>query len=334
MQAAAYVWENSMVECVSGSLPDWADVFNEEMGDFWSGEVVWNQSMAEYTTFKIGGLAQGMAFPCGLNEMAMLVKGLRKLDLPWRVIGGGSNILVADDGLPGMTIVFNKGFAKIAILREAEDRVYVRVQAGCSLARFVNWCQEQGLSGMEFAAGIPGTVGGALRMNAGAWSSDISKVVTALTIMDGKGGYSVKGRNEVNFSYRSWGEEDHNLAMEGVFLLRRADKATVALHCRKNIARRKLSQPYGVASCGSFFKNPAGQKSAGQLIEEAGLKGVRVGQAQVSEKHGNFLVNRGGATAREMVRLMQLVQSEIKEKFNIFLEPEVRLLGFKAGNLG
>lgn len=329
MQAAAYVWEGRVVEGMGGSLPGWADVFNEEMGDFWGGEVIWNQPMAEYTTYKIGGPAEGMAFPCGLNEMAMLVKGLRRLDLPWRIIGGGSNILVADEGLPGMTIVFNKGFSRIAVLREVENRVYVRVQAGCSLARFVSWCREQGLAGMEFAAGIPGTVGGALRMNAGAWSSDISKVVTALTIMDEKGGYCVKGRNEVDFTYRSWGEDDHNLAMEGVFLLQRCSRETVASRCRENIARRKLSQPYGLASCGSFFKNPPTGKSAGQLIEEAGLKGTQVGKAMVSEQHANFLVNIGDATAHEMVQLMQLVQSEVKEKFGIFLEPEVRLLGFR-----
>ena len=334
MQAAAYVWENPMVECKSEPLPEWADVFNEEMGDFWSGEVIWNQPMSEYTTLRIGGVAQGMAFPCGLNEMAMLVKGLRRLDLPWRVIGGGSNILVADEGLPGMTIVFNKGFSRIAILREVGERVYVRVQAGCSLARFVSWCEEQGLSGMEFAAGIPGTVGGALRMNAGAWSSEMSAVVTALTIMDEKGCYCVKGRNEVDFRYRSWGEDDHNLAMEGVFLLRRSTREVVAQQCREAIALRKLNQPYGVASAGSFFKNPAGEKSAGQLIDEAGLKGVQVGQARVSEKHANFLVNLGGATATDMIKLMQLVQSEVKERFAIFLEPEVKLLGFRAGSLG
>ncbi len=329
MQAAASVIMSSMVEC-STSLPDWGSDFNESMGDFWNGEVIWNQLLSDYTTYRIGGPAEGMAFPCGLNEMALLVQGLRKLDLPWRVIGGGSNILVADEGLPGMTVVFNKGFSKVNILREVKDRVYVRVQAGCSLARFVSWCSDQGLSGMEFASGIPGTVGGALRMNAGAWSADISQVVTAVTVMDGKGCYCVKGRDEVDFSYRSWGEDQANLAMEGVFLLRRTSVQEVKASCRELLARRKLSQPYGQASCGSFFKNPPGDKSAGALIEEAGLKGTMVGQARVSEKHGNFLVNTGQATAREMVQLMQLVQSEVKEKFGVFLEPEVRLLGFRA----
>ncbi len=330
MQAAACVWDSSMVECTSLPLPAWADDFNDTMGDFWSGEVIWNQPMAEYTTYRVGGPAEGMAFPCGLNEMALLIQGLRKMDLPWRVIGGGSNILVADEGLQGMTIVLNKGFSKISILREADNRVYVRAQAGCSLARFVSWCMEQGLSGLEFAAGIPGTVGGALRMNAGAWSSDISQVVTAVTIMDGKGYYCVKGRDEVDFSYRSWGEDQEKLAMEGVFLLRRADKGAVKRACRELIARRKLNQPYGKASCGSFFKNPSGiGESAGALIEQAGLKGAQVGNAGVSEKHGNFLLNKGGATAHEMVQLMQLVQSEVKEKFGVFLEPEVKLMGFR-----
>lgn len=314
----------------AGPLPAWATVFNDEMGDFWSGEVIWNQPMSEYTTLGLGGPAEAMAFPCGLNEMAMLVQGLRKLDLLWRVIGGGSNILVADDGLPGMTIVFNKGFSKISILRESGKRVYVRVQAGCTLGRFVNWCVDEGLSGMEFAVGIPGTVGGAMRMNAGAWNSEIAQRLTAVTIMDEKGCYCVKSRDELDYSYRSWGESQGKLAMEGVFLLERGKKKEIKAKCGELMSRRKLAQPVGVASAGSFFKNPSKGPSAGELIDQAGLKGVAIGGAQVSKKHGNFLINTGKATAQEMVQLMQLVQSEVKEKFAIFLEPEVKLLGFRG----
>ncbi|MEN8139925.1 MAG: UDP-N-acetylmuramate dehydrogenase [Thermodesulfobacteriota bacterium] len=314
------------------ALPLWAEIFNDEMGDFWSGEVRWNQPLAPYTTYNIGGPAEGMVFPGGINEIAYLIQGLRKLDLPWRVIGGGSNILVADEGLAGMTLVFRKSFGKIKVVREVNDKVYVRVQAGCSLGKLVSWALDQGLSGLEFATGIPGTVGGALRMNAGAWGAEICQLITSVTVMGGEGCYCIKGQDDLNFSYRSWGEGPGRLAMEAVLQLKRRPRDQVAERCREAKARRKLSQPQGVASCGSFFKNPPGVVSAGALIDQAGLKGVRVGDAQVSEKHGNFLINRGQATAREMIKLMQLVQSEVKEKHGLFLEPEVQLLGFAQGD--
>ena len=308
-------------------MPAWSSVFNEAMVDFWGGEVLWQQSMAEYTTYKVGGPAEAMVFPCGIKELGGLLSGVRQLDIPWRVIGGGSNILVADEGLLGVTIVLNKGFAAKEVVQDSEGAVLVKVETGSSLASFVNWCVEHCLTGMEFAVGIPGSVGGALVMNAGAFGGDISKVLSMVTLMDEQGNVTTKDASEMNYGYRHWGEEAGQIALEGFFLLRRGDKQAIRTSCRKLLESRRTHQPVG-PSCGSFFKNPPGDDSAGALIDRAGLKGIQVGGAMVSTKHANFLVNKGKATAKDLVRLMQLIQSEVKEKFGVFLEPEVKLLGF------
>jgi UDP-N-acetylmuramate dehydrogenase len=308
-------------------MPAWSSIFNEAMATFWGGEVLWQQSMSQYTTYKVGGPAQAMVFPCGIKELANLLEGVRRLDIPWRVIGGGSNILVSDEGLEGITIVLNKGYAAKTIVQDNHDSVLVKVETGCSLAGFVNWCIDHSLTGMEFAVGIPGSVGGALVMNAGAFGGEISRVLSIVTLMNEQGDVIEKQASDMNYSYRHWGEEEGQIALEGLFLLRRGDKQAIRNSCLKLLEKRRGHQPIG-PSCGSFFKNPDGFEAAGALIEKTGLKGVKVGGAAVSMKHANFLLNTGGATAQDLVSLMQLVQSEVKGEFGVFLEPEVKLLGF------
>jgi UDP-N-acetylmuramate dehydrogenase len=325
--------ESSMSEgYASCALPSWAGAFNDEMIDYWAGEVLWNHDMANFTTYRVGGTAEAIIFPTGINELAQLLKGIKRLNIPCRLIGGGSNILVADEGLCGITLIVGRRFANIEVIKEVADRVYVKIEAGCSLGRFVSWCIEQGLSGLEFAAGIPGTVGGALVMNAGAWGSEISQVLTSVTVMDENGDYAVKDIDNFHYSYRSWGEPTGRIAVEGVFHLRRADKMAIKKACQQLVANRKQCQPKE-ASCGSFFKNPEHGKPAGQLIDEAGLKGARFGGAMVSPLHANFLVNTGDASAHDLIGLMKVVQVEVKKKFGVLLVPEVKLLGFGVNTL-
>ena len=308
-------------------MPAWSSIFNEAMASLWGGEVLWQQPMSQYTTYKVGGPAQAMVFPCGIKELVNLLEGVRCLDIPWRVIGGGSNILVSDEGLQGITIVLNKGYGTKTIIRDTQDSVLVKVETGCSLASFVNWCIDHGLTGMEFAVGIPGSVGGALVMNAGAFGGEISRVLSGVTLMTEQGEVIEKQASDMNYSYRHWGEEEGQIALEGLFLLRRGDKQAIRHRCLSLLESRRQHQPIG-PSCGSFFKNPEGAETAGSLIDQAGLKGVKVGGAAVSMKHANFLLNTGGATAQDLVSLMQLVQSEVKGKYGVFLQPEVKLLGF------
>lgn len=326
---AAFVMEREGMAMVR-EMPAWSSVFNDGMADFWGGEVLWQQPMSEYTTYRVGGPAQAMVFPCGIRELAGLLDGVRRLDIPWRVIGGGSNILVSDKGLEGVTIVLNKGFSAKTIVHELDDHVLVKVETGCSLASFVNWCVEHGLTGMEFAVGIPGSIGGAIVMNAGAFGGEISKVLGSVTLMNSQGEVVEKEAGRMNYTYRNWGEERGQIALEGLFALRRGDRQAIRTSCRKLLGKRQTHQPKG-PSCGSFFRNPPGAETAGYLIEKAGLKGTRVGGAEISMIHANFLINRGNASARDLVRLMELVQKEVEQKFGVFLEPEVKLLGFEPG---
>ncbi len=308
-------------------LPIWSGAFNDEMADFWSGEVTWNESMAKYTTFKVGGVADAIVFPRGRNEFSLLVQGLRRLNVPWVVVGRGSNLVVADEGIRGMVIVLGRNFAAIEMDQKDDASAVVKVQAGCSLAKLVKWSAEQGLTGLEFAAGIPGSVGGAIVMNAGAWQREMKDVLSLVTTMDTKGCFCLTKTAEMNFAYRSWGEVRGKIALEGFFTLKKDSSERIKAKCREYQKLRRKRQPVNMDSGGSFFKNPAQGKVAGQLIEEAGLKGYRVGGAMVSPVHANFIVNTGGATAADIVALMHSVQQRVREKFGISLEPEVKFLG-------
>ena len=319
-------WDNRRAE--DKKLPDWADLFNDLMIDFWCGEMLWNTSMADFSAYRVGGKAEAVIFPLGINELSLLVQGLRKLDINWLVLGRGTNILVADEGIKGVVIILGRSFCSMEEIPQPDDAVLVRVKGGCSMARLVNWCTEQGLSGLEFAAGIPGSVGGATVMNAGAWGSQVSDVIHSIITMDSKGALLGRRREDMHPGYRGWNEPEEMIAVETTFKLHKADKKKIAEKCRENISRRKKLQPMDVISCGSFFKNPAPGKPAGRLIEEAGLKGFKIGNVMVSDKHANFIINTGGATAADIVGLMRHVQNRVWRHCGIRLEPEVRLLGF------
>ena len=309
-------------------LPDWAADFFEMIRDFRRGELKWNCSMAELSSFRVGGVAQAAVFPRSLNELSHLVQGMREMNLPWRVIGRGTNILVSDSGLEGVVVVLGRDFCSMEQIETGgSDYVHVRVMAGCSLAMVISRCAEQGLSGLEFAAGIPGSVGGATAMNAGAFGGEMADVLSSVIIMDREGICRKKRRNEMQPVYRSWNEGPDMTAVETIFKLKKTDPKTIAARCREIIAQRKERQPWHAMSCGSFFKNPDGM-AAGKLIEEAGLKGFQLGGARVSEKHANFIVNTGTATAADIVRLMELIRERVLVKSGFLLEPEVKLLGF------
>jgi UDP-N-acetylmuramate dehydrogenase len=310
-------------------MPDWLPVFNDEMADFWIGEMLWNTSLDSYTTFRVGGAAEALVFPRGVKELSQLIQGLRKINVPYHIIGRGSNIVVSDKGVRGVVIVFGRNFSSRQILEESVESVLVRVEAGHSLSGLVNWSVEKGLSGLEFAVGIPGTVGGAIVMNAGAWEGEIKDVIASVTMMDGKGNSITRKRDAIDFAYRSWGEAESMIAVEGVFTLKKSDPAIIKSRCLDLHGRRKNKQPQNMPSGGSFFKNPPGNKSAGQLIDEAGLKGHRVGDAEVSSVHANFIVNDGSATAADLIELMHIVQQRVEETSGISLQPEVRFLGWE-----
>lgn len=278
--------------------------------------------MSTLSTLKVGGPVAGVCYPASTADLSSLLKALSLLTIPWQVVGRGSNILVADRGLAGVVILLGSELGRIQPL--AGDGL-IHVEAGRSLAGLIDWCAERGLSGLEFAAGIPGTVGGALKMNAGAWGHEMSEVVEAAELMSREGGISRHEFQPGELSYRSWPGLGENIITAVVFRLRSASPEKIKARCRELSRRRREKQP-NMASAGSFFKNPHSE-AAGRLIEAAGLKGLKSGGAMVSMKHANFLVNNQGATARDFLRLMRLVQEKVKAASGIDLEPEVRLMG-------
>jgi UDP-N-acetylmuramate dehydrogenase len=298
----------------------------------WPGMISWDIPLAPYTTFKVGGPAHALVVPESKEQVAVLVNGCREKGLPWCVIGGGSNLLVADEGFPGVVILLGREFAAISKNDTIDEgKIQVEVEAGCSLSRLLNWCGEQQLSGFEFAVGIPGSVGGAVAMNAGAWGCEIKDVLVSLLLIE-NGEMVLRPREELVFKYRDWHRLADTVVLSATFALEQGDGTMIKETCRKYLEARRTKQPVGKPTAGSFFKNPA-QAAAGRLMEDAGLKGARVGGAMVSEVHANFIVNGGGATAADIIGLMKQAKARVKEVCGIDLEPEVRFLGFDPEEL-
>jgi UDP-N-acetylmuramate dehydrogenase len=310
-----------------------AENLKERLRKFWPGAVRWQVSMAEFTTLKVGGPAQALVLPVDTAEVVLLVNGCRREKIPWCVVGGGSNLLVADEGFPGLVIVLGRDFGDIRVSgKDSCGRTLVEVEAGCRLARLLSWCQDKGLSGLEFAVGIPGTVGGAVVMNAGAWGREIKDVLSALTWL-ASGIVTSRDRAELDFVYRCWQRSADAVVLSATFALTTEDSAKIGAACREHVMARRSKQPVAHGVAGSFFKNPDGGAAAGKLIEEAGLKGARVGGAEVSAVHANFIVNTGNATTADIIKLMDLVRERVWAAHQVWLEPEVDFIGV-AGERG
>lgn len=304
----------------------------EQLGKYWEGEVQWNCALAKLTTLKVGGPAEAVVKPKSLRQLQRVTQGLNAEGMPWLVIGRGSNILASDAGIEGVVIVLDDEFSVIRSVAEEElaaghsPEGTVHVEAGCSLAKLGRWCRVHSLSGLEFAAGIPGSVGGAIVMNAGAWGHEIKDVLSAVELLNSDGKVFTEKPHEGDFSYRKWHKLGGRTVVGGVFKLIPSNSVAIGARIQHYVEQRNIKQPRGLASAGSFFKNPPGD-SAGRLIEKAGLKGKTVGGAQISEKHANFLVNTGAACAQDFYDLMGIVQRIVAERFNITLEAEVQLVG-------
>ncbi len=293
-------------------------------------EVLWNCSLAPYTSFGIGGPAEALIEVESIAELQRLICFVSEHDLPWRFIGRGSNLLVGDDGFGGVVFLFGKNMSGVKLLeRSMTGGIRVRVSAGCSLARLLNWCVEHDCEGLEFAAGIPGSVGGAALMNAGAFGEDMSGIIEAMEVVSFANGVEELPRQQLDFDYRCWSNQGLGKAKRIVtsvdLILRRGEKTVIRKRCSDNTAKRKKNQPKIEKNAGSFFKNPP-DDSAGRLIEASGLKGMRCGGAMVSLIHANFIVNTGTATAKDVCRLMKMVTKKVEKDSGIRLFPEVHFL--------
>ena len=284
-------------------------------------ELRFQEPMAKHTSFRIGGPVSVMAFPKTREELALILKTSALLDCRTAILGAGTNVLAPDEGLDGLVICLKDCLDGI----EQLDETRIRVMAGVTMSRAAVFAANVGLSGMEFAHGIPGSVGGGVYMNAGAYGGEISGICESVEIMDRNGNIRILPNKEMEFSYRhSALEESGEIVISAVFALTKGDPDTIRAKMKELIGKRSASQPLDLPSAGSAFKRPVGGYAAA-LIDDAGLKGYRVGGAAISEKHAGFAVNLGGATAEDVRALLQQVSRIVYEKSGIRLEPEVRI---------
>lgn len=282
--------------------------------------------MGPYTTLRIGGKADWFIQPKDSSELKQLLDVARSRNIPWFVLGKGSNLLVSDRGVRGLVIHLVSPRQGIKIKPLKNTQVLLEVEAGVPLSRLVRWGIRNHLKGLEFLAGIPGSVGGAWAMNAGSYGKEIKNVTTYLKVLSPGGGVARKGKRHLFFSYRNLKLEPGEVILSGGLKVSLGEVEAVQQEARRLWSQRRSAQPLGQPSCGSVFKNPPGA-FAGELIERAGLKGVERGKAQVSTRHANFIVNQGGARAKDVLNLMNLIRTRVRRQFGVLLEPEVRLWG-------
>ncbi len=285
-------------------------------------EIRTDEPMRYHTTFAIGGPADLFLLPRATEDLASVLAALRKRSVPFLLLGNGSNMLVSDKGVRG-AVVCTSELDDVRVHRNGT----MTVEAGALLSKISGRAQRAGLSGIEFAAGIPGSLGGAVFMNAGAYDGQMAEIVIQTTYLDGKGGFHELLGSEHCFKYRQSIFKEHPdwTVMRSTIKLQDGDPAAILAKMMDFAHRRREKQPLNFPSAGSTFKRPEGY-FAGQLIEDAGLKGASVGAAQVSEKHAGFLINRGGATCDDMLKLIELVQKRVLERFGVKLECEVRII--------
>jgi len=283
--------------------------------------VAWQAPLAAHTSLRIGGPAEALVRVESCEEIAAILALARENNLPWRMLGKGSNVLIADEGLAGMTLILGDQFRRL----EKTGAEEIAVGAAVALPAVSHFCQEHGLAGLEFAAGIPGSVGGAVVMNAGVNGCQIADCLWEIDIC-GENGIQTLPVTELRFAYRAWLDAAKWLGAAVIcavrFRLRADDPGAIAARIRQYQETRRASQPQGAMSAGCFFKNPPGD-SAGRLIDTCGLKGRRVGDAMVSPAHANFLVNCGQATAADMRELARQVREAVHSRHGIHLEQEI-----------
>lgn len=290
-------------------------------------EVAINEPLSKHTTYGIGGPAEIMVFPENKTDLIQIIRTARKMNQPVSILGSGSNILISDNGIKGVVISLKNTLKLIEI---ENQKLYA--ECGSMLGRIVKQAVKHNLIGLENLNGVPGTLGGALVMNAGAWGGEISENLVQVELIDEDGKLRYLQKNEINFSYRQSSFNKKDILLSAEFLLKKADKEIINKNFVEAQTGRKSTQPLNKRSAGSLFKNPKGH-SAGKLIDEAGLKGFSIGQAKISDKHANFFINEGNASSKDMLQLIKKAHQTVKEKFNINLELEVKLMGFNKSEV-
>ncbi len=310
------------------------EALKESLKKQFQDRILFDEPMARHTTLKVGGPADMYIMPMDEKELIQLIQQLNEYQVDYMVMGRGSNLLVSDAGVRLAVISLAKGFKTIQGVESHAGGVCVRAMAGARLAALCRYALCRNLAGMNFALGIPGSVGGAVLMNAGAAGGSMEQVVQRLKILSPDGEIYEVDRSAMTWGYRRLsihgrheGELKHFTVLSADFVLYPEDPAALRAQARHIVRQRSATQPHGVASAGCFFQNPETGGPAGKLIDLCGLKGFRIGDAQVSDIHANFIVNRGRATAREILKVADHVAKTVYETFSVRLQPEVKIIG-------
>jgi len=282
-----------------------------------------NEPMKKHTTFRIGGPADVLVKPATITEIEQVLQCCEEQAVPYYVVGNGSNLLVGDEGIRGVVLQLGNDFSEVEVCED--DTIWV--QAGCRLSKVANLAAEHALTGMEFAAGIPGTIGGAVMMNAGAYGGEMKDIIECVTLLTPDREVLILPQDQMEFGYReSIVSKENYIVLEAKLRLQKGEPEAIEAKMKEYSEARRSKQPLEYPSAGSTFKRPEGYY-AGKLIMDAGLAGYRVGDAQVSEKHCGFVINCGQATAKDVTAVMNDVIHRVAEAYQVELEPEVRKIG-------
>ncbi len=312
--------------------------FGKEINEIVKGRIKFNEPLSEHTSLRVGGPANYWVEPKDLEDLRAILQFALNRHLPWKVLGEGTNILARDRGFRGLIISLRgDSFQKLEFNEDTSYTSYEcwkrecckrKVVAGAAviLSKLVSEAAERGLGGLEFAVGIPGTVGGAVVMNAGVQSACLGDVISSVKVLSLREGISFLGKDELGFGYRRSNLGKEEVILEVEIELKKEDRNEIANLMKDYLRKRRETQPLGQPSAGCIFKNPS-HISAGELIDKANLKGRRIEDAQISTKHANFIINRGESKAEEVISLMETVREEVLRKTGIRLEPEIEIIG-------
>jgi UDP-N-acetylmuramate dehydrogenase len=318
-----------MNSTIEKKLVKFCETLNQNGHDVLCARIIKGELMSKHTTMRVGGPADAYVEPASLMEITALYRAAKKSGLPFFILGNGSNLIVSDEGMDGIVISLGEAVSKMWFEEDPEDPSfqYAHSFSGALLSRVAMSCAKRGLSGLEFAAGIPGSIGGAVFMNAGAYGSQMSDVVYRSVFLTADGDLCTLTGEEHQYGYRkSYFTLHEGIVLSVVLRLPLGDPKTIMDRIIELNTKRSASQPLSMPSAGSIFKRPEGHY-AGALIEETGLKGCMIGGAGVSEKHAGFIVNHGTATAQNVFDLVKKVQYEVKKRTGVELEPEIQFVG-------
>jgi len=299
--------------------------FNTKLKNNITRKILFNESMKKHTTFGIGGNVSAFVYPSNKNELKFLLIEAAKNKIPIFIMGSGSNLLVSDDGFNGIVISLSKTFKELDI----SDSYEIYAGSGLMLSSMVRQAIKKGIGGLESLIGVPGTLGGALVMNAGAYGEEISNYFISAQVININGEEKIYNKNDIKFDYRSSTFTKNDIITHVNFQCKKGNLELIKKLKIEFSKKRKVSQPLSYRSAGSIFKNPIDAPAAGYLIDKAGLKGLKSGDAEISTKHANFIINHGKAKSSDVINLIKKIQNDVLLKFNIILKLEIKLLGFK-----